>query len=486
MIDWRDSLYFDEDRKAKFRDAYFYVDSVDTGLGRRNVLHQYPFKDEPYLEDLGPDADEFIINAYVVQNKSNGHDYTTERDLLASALRKKGPGTLIHPSYGEMSVGVKGKVRITEAYGREGGIARFTITFVQAGISKFPEDSVDYVAITDALVEKGLGYIKDSFAGNEITNSYAPESETSSGYIHSGPSEERFQSNAQEALKMTKSVITSSRFTIDSTMMEVLDKLDEDIDDFTDNLASACGVAGNIVDGIGRVVNLVGIPDSITRRVTGRCSSLVYGATSLYPTDDIPQKLGKSIVKSLVELNKFGTTYGSSDSSIYGGGLKTVTVSSPMTARESFNQMLLINLVREAALLNAVRVAVRTAFESYNDAIDIMNSISDAIDDLLERLGDQSASTTYDDYGLFIDNEKEYSTIEDLRSKFVKAMFEIGADLAKIEEYECPPTIMSTLELAYMKYGDIDRENEIQERNRDLISNPCFLPDSKTIEILSE
>lgn len=46
------------------------------------------------------------ITAYVV-----GDDCFDQRDRLIDALNKPGPGTLVHPTYGELKVCVDGEVR---------------------------------------------------------------------------------------------------------------------------------------------------------------------------------------------------------------------------------------------------------------------------------------------------------------------------------------------------------------------------------------
>jgi len=62
----------------------------------------------------------------------------------------------------------------------------------------------------------------------------------------------------------------------------------------------------------------------------------------------------------------------------------------------------------------------------------------------------------------------------------------IGAELAQIVEYDVGPEVLSTLTLAYDRYEDLDRDQELIDRNPLLILNPCFIPGGKTINILSE
>ena len=61
-----------------------------------------------------------------------------ERDALIEALEAYGPGELIHPKYGMLNVVVVGRVSIRESHS-EGGIARFAITFAEAGENTFPQ-----------------------------------------------------------------------------------------------------------------------------------------------------------------------------------------------------------------------------------------------------------------------------------------------------------------------------------------------------------
>ena len=48
-------------REASFKGAPFHVEETGGQFGRRTVLHEYPFRDLPYGEDLGRSA----VNAHV-------------------------------------------------------------------------------------------------------------------------------------------------------------------------------------------------------------------------------------------------------------------------------------------------------------------------------------------------------------------------------------------------------------------------------------
>lgn len=99
---WKDRLV-----EASFRGVPFKVEEESAGTGRRVETHEYPNRDKPYTEDLGKITFRPSITAYVV-----GDDCFDQRDRLIDALNKPGPGTLVHPTYGELKVCVDGEVRV--------------------------------------------------------------------------------------------------------------------------------------------------------------------------------------------------------------------------------------------------------------------------------------------------------------------------------------------------------------------------------------
>ena len=159
---WRLNLF-----DASFRGIKFFVDGHQYSVGRRNVVHQYPLREVPYVEDMGMDADEFTVEGYVLQRKENAFNYIVERNDLIKALKKKDSGLLIHPFLGSQKVNVVGKSTIREDFG-EGGIARFTMSFVIAGENLFPRPQVAPQDKMDSEASKAENYFHDSF-GSDYT-----------------------------------------------------------------------------------------------------------------------------------------------------------------------------------------------------------------------------------------------------------------------------------------------------------------------------
>jgi prophage DNA circulation protein len=124
-MDWRTRLL-----DASFRGVPFQVDSAAYQGGRRAQVHEYPGRDVPLVEDLGRRARRFTVEALVL-----GPDYDFARDNLLAALEQSNAGTLIHPYLGRLQVQAM-DVSLHETTS-EGGLARFTIAFQEAGTFDF-------------------------------------------------------------------------------------------------------------------------------------------------------------------------------------------------------------------------------------------------------------------------------------------------------------------------------------------------------------
>ncbi|WP_172951485.1 DNA circularization protein, partial [Escherichia coli] len=154
---WRDRL-----QDASFRGVPFKVEEESAGTGRRVETHEYPNRDKPYTEDLGKITFRPSITAYVV-----GDDCFDQRDRLIDALNKPGPGTLVHPTYGELKVCVDGEVRVSTSKS-EGRIVRFDLKFVEAGELSYPTSGAATAQTLMSSCSALDDCISDSFRGFSI------------------------------------------------------------------------------------------------------------------------------------------------------------------------------------------------------------------------------------------------------------------------------------------------------------------------------
>ena len=113
-------------------------------------------------EDLGKITFRPSITAYVV-----GDDCFDQRDRLIDALNKPGPGTLVHPTYGELKVCVDGEVRVSTSKS-EGRIVRFDLKFVEAGELSYPTSGAATAQTLMSSCSALDDCISDSFSGFSI------------------------------------------------------------------------------------------------------------------------------------------------------------------------------------------------------------------------------------------------------------------------------------------------------------------------------
>lgn len=155
-MSWRETIEGAGD--ASFRGVPFKTTDAEIQGGRRTVVHEYPERDRPYPEDMGKRAKQWQVEGFVI-----GDDYLDQRDALIEALEAGGPGELRHPRYGVLQVSVVGHVSVKESH-REGGMARFAITFVDAGDNIFPGAREDTVQEVDDAADECEDAAEDLYA----------------------------------------------------------------------------------------------------------------------------------------------------------------------------------------------------------------------------------------------------------------------------------------------------------------------------------
>lgn len=144
-MSWRDDI-----RPASFRGVPFGVYADDKEGGRRTVVHEFPQREEVYVEDMGAATTRFTVQAFVL-----GPDYMSRRDELERVLSEPGPGTLIHPWYGEITVSPFAPYKVKHA-AQDGGMCVFALSFALDAAPSSPASGVD---------RRGHALEKSGFAG---------------------------------------------------------------------------------------------------------------------------------------------------------------------------------------------------------------------------------------------------------------------------------------------------------------------------------
>lgn len=119
--DWLATLW-----SASFKGVPFYFESDDEEGGRGLVIHKFPNRDDPFVEDLGEEPRFYSGAAYV-----HGDNVDSLESSLKQALASRGAGTLVVPLAGPVIVHCQTFKRHHEK--DKLGFVAFEIKFVRQG-----------------------------------------------------------------------------------------------------------------------------------------------------------------------------------------------------------------------------------------------------------------------------------------------------------------------------------------------------------------
>lgn len=124
---------------ASWRGVVFGVDSYVNHLGRRVAIHEYPYKDSVWVEDLGSGKKQFSFRGFL-----SGPLAGVQHDALLLAVDKAGSGTLTHPTLG-IFTGVL--TSFSSHYSKDaGGVYELDFTFTQSVDPTFPTAKTDFLS----------------------------------------------------------------------------------------------------------------------------------------------------------------------------------------------------------------------------------------------------------------------------------------------------------------------------------------------------
>jgi prophage DNA circulation protein len=433
-MSWRKNL-----KQASFRGVKFKVKEHTTSSGRRIKVTDKWQKRTTSL-DLGPQLTVFDVEGYVIQSEKNDYDYFDERDNLIKALNKHGAAMLVHPFFGEKKCHAE-KFEVNETFD-EGGIARFTITFLLEEAEFLPLKSKDYKKRVDEAAEKVSNFSADAFF---------TQFNTAAAFIESiGSDVIKFMQNIQTAINRINGAVESTINTaigIVSTAIALVSTV----------LSAPCELYNTIKDASDSFKYLVGMAgDAVESGIIGGCSGAERTEGITLDGKIIPETLGTSIIDQIIII------------------VNTVGASPTIVATDlADNQTLIEDISKISIIILAMQIAIRIQFSSLEKMYVVLNNIIDSLESIFLFMGDQ----------VNLDTNDFFISLEDLRSVFVASMIEKGATLKTTIDYQVPNGVQSVLELAYNKYNDLSRDEEIIQKNTN-IQHPGFMPSGDIIQIL--
>jgi prophage DNA circulation protein len=128
---WLDASWWEQLRPGSWRGVGFVMDAAETKAGRRVAVHEYPYRDTVWAEDLGRLPRRFSFQAFLV-----GDDVYQQRNAMIQACEQPGEGTLVHPTLGSVQCVL---LDFTTTDRRERGrMVEIAFAFVVSGDILFP------------------------------------------------------------------------------------------------------------------------------------------------------------------------------------------------------------------------------------------------------------------------------------------------------------------------------------------------------------
>jgi prophage DNA circulation protein len=407
-------------QRGRFRDAEFFAESSDCELGRRIAMHEFPLRDKPFAEDMGRKARQWTLEIYVI-----GADYMAARDKIIAALEEPGSGTLVHPYLGTKQVVVSGARGPSESTS-DGGMARFSVTFTEAGENSQPATSINTAAIVGQRSDLAITAIETGFADRFTLSGVA-------GFV--GSAAEGVAGSALELI---------------GDAADMMPTVPTGISSF----------AGTLLRTGSSLASLIRTPSLFAGQISGMVSSLA--GLPLRP---------KAALDSYKSLWGFGSSASGSSPSSYSTPLPVVPRTTPSRIIQADNQAAIVDLVRQSAVVESARTASTLTYGqdgdvvSYQEAVGIRDSIIEQIDEELITADDAT-----------------YVALTDLRAAVVQDINTRGADLARLNSYT-PGVTLPSVVLSHRLYGDATHAEELVGRNN--ISHPGFIPGGQAIEVVS-
>ncbi|RAS35867.1 DNA circularization N-terminal domain-containing protein [Paraburkholderia bryophila] len=130
--------FWDSLQQASWRGIPFGVNAADARFGRRQAIHEYPNRDEVWVEDLGRAAGRINIRGFLLENDLvyNGGDVIDQREDMIGACETEGPGELVHPTLGRLDVSLL-SFEVSERK-EDGLMFEIHLSFIESGLQIFP------------------------------------------------------------------------------------------------------------------------------------------------------------------------------------------------------------------------------------------------------------------------------------------------------------------------------------------------------------
>jgi prophage DNA circulation protein len=419
--------YWAQLRPASYRGVPFGVFGGQARFGRRNALHEYPFRDTPWVEDLGRSSRRITVTGFLV-----GDDVIAQRERLITACEKPGDGELIHPTLGRLKVSLM-EVSTAEHW-EQARVFEINFSFVEQGERQFP-DAV--VTPTDAI----------SSAASTVS--------AAAGDTHA----EQITKVIKQRVIPQVSVVTAI-WTVAATAAGK-------------NATSLINLAASLQGNYGRLLGqssgislseVVSSSDTIAK-LTGKAAS---SRASIAAAVAILDKAGLNV--SVSTLGAFSQAARDLASAVRGAsptpadGVRSMLALTTVRSVVNVSQQATADLFRRIAVAGLAQASAAYQPSTSDEATQVRTQVLDAIDAEITTAGNQG-------------DDSVYTALRTMRAEVIRDMNAKGASLPTLITVTTQAPLPA-LTLAQKLYRDPNREEELVRRANP--RHPAFMPLSFT------
>ncbi|HGJ5864546.1 DNA circularization N-terminal domain-containing protein [Arsenophonus nasoniae] len=199
-------------RPASFGGVPFGVLSGESVFGRRQAVHEYPYREQAWIEDMGRSTRRITIKGFLVHDSQvySAPDVMTQRNNLVAVCEAGKTGTLNHPTLGEMTVSVtESGLRLHERV-ENGRVFEFELVVIESGLKVFAitgsenaqvSHRKNYLAISKVAAAKFIAAVKGEM--RTLTQARKVLKQTVEHWINLANATLNEASNLSDALKST-------------------------------------------------------------------------------------------------------------------------------------------------------------------------------------------------------------------------------------------------------------------------------------------
>ncbi|MEQ4340159.1 DNA circularization N-terminal domain-containing protein [Pseudomonas syringae] len=474
MSTWRDSLL-----PASFRGVGFFIEKAVVPAGRKGQLHEFPQRDEPYFESLGKQSKVHTLTGFIV-----GPDCFEQRDRLLQALEQEGAGELVHPWLGRVQVQV-GECGVTHNLS-EGGLVRLDLKFYPANPLKFPVSTLNtrrqLLGASESLLDSALRRYRSVMATVDAVriNIQALRSALSGVFATIQRQFTPFMTIYSDVTALVHSLVNAP-LTVSTLFTTFFASFDGD----SRRARRANGTSS--IGGASTGTNAGSGSGSSTGGGSGSGSASGSNGTA---ASSAAARSGSNGGVSSVETVDYRSVISEATQQAEAvSGINLVSQSSGLDT--GVTAQAAANLVQDALLVKVAKIVASMPVATTVMPLTVVPSLDQQVTQALQRvdvpvaddvieLRDTLSSAIWE-ASLKADPE-HYLALNTLRQALIRHLNAVAASGVRLVDMKVSESLPA-LVLAYRRFGDASRAQEIVQRNR--LAHPGFVPPG-TLKIAQE